>query len=196
MKHAMGNVFAHLLGGKGKPKAAEGTPEEEDTEAAPGDEDDPDDTDEPDPEDPDEEDDDEPAAEDGDEEDKTAATRSRGAATPGKKPGKKSAKQQLADARKAGAKAERERCAAIFKDKAASGKPDMAAQLAFETDLSAEQAVGVLKTVKSGGSLDKAMNGVRQPNLGADGGNGDGEKSGGQKLLAAAKKRAEASAKR
>jgi hypothetical protein len=54
------------------------------------------------------------------------------------------------DMKRAGAQEERARCAAIFADPAAGRRPDVAASLAFETDLSASQAIKVLRTTAQG----------------------------------------------
>lgn len=51
------------------------------------------------------------------------------------------------DDKKEGRRAERARCAAIFKSKAASGRPDLAAQLAFGTNLSVKEARAIMGTV-------------------------------------------------
>jgi len=48
------------------------------------------------------------------------------------------------DKEKAARASERARCATIFGSKAAASRPDFAAHLAFETDMSAKQAVGML----------------------------------------------------
>lgn len=46
---------------------------------------------------------------------------------------------------------ERARCAAIFKHSAATGRPDFAAHLAFETNLGRRAACAMLKSAASGG---------------------------------------------
>ncbi|ELW7390589.1 hypothetical protein QLL80_004378 [Yersinia enterocolitica] len=48
---------------------------------------------------------------------------------------------------KKGRRAERKRCAAIFGSKHAAGRPDMAAHLAFNTRMSAGEAIGTLATM-------------------------------------------------
>lgn len=48
---------------------------------------------------------------------------------------------------KKGRRAERKRCAAIFGSKHAAGRPDMAAHLAFNTRMSASEAIGTLATM-------------------------------------------------
>lgn len=91
----------------------------------------------------------------------------------------------------AGRKRENARCKAIFSVDAAGVRPDVAAQLAFGTRQSAEEAVGLLNTVAAGGavggSLDARMGGRRDPNPGADGGQ-SGEPGFGAKVEAAKKK--------
>lgn len=57
---------------------------------------------------------------------------------------------------------ERARCAAIFATKAAAGRPDLAAHLAFNTSLPRSQAIGLLRTAaagstRRGGALADAM---------------------------------------
>nr|WP_264662409.1 hypothetical protein [Azospirillum canadense] len=72
---------------------------------------------------------------------------------------------------------ERARCSAIFADPAAGGRVAMAATLAFTTDLSAEQAIAVLKTAPAasspapapaGNPFATAMGAIGNPNVGAD----------------------------
>jgi hypothetical protein len=73
---------------------------------------------------------------------------------------------------KAGRKAERARCAAIFGAKEAAGNISLAASLAFETDLPAKQAVALLRAgtaapaQASAGGLRSRMNAVKPINLG------------------------------
>src|SRR5690606_13785020 len=68
---------------------------------------------------------------------------------------------------------ERERCAEIFGSAEAAGRVAMAASLAFETDLTAAQAIGLLKTApKQGGSLAARMAAAPDPKLGAGGESG------------------------
>ncbi len=73
-----------------------------------------------------------------------------------------------------GAAAERARCAAIFGSKPAASRPDMAAHLAFNTDLDAKAAVAALDAAAVGhnpkGSLANRMTGVQVPAVGTDGG--------------------------
>lgn len=51
---------------------------------------------------------------------------------------------------RAGAMRERRRCAAIFGSRHASGRPDLAAHLAFNTNMSAAEAIGTMKTLVGG----------------------------------------------
>ncbi|CAO3453887.1 hypothetical protein [Azospirillum argentinense] len=77
---------------------------------------------------------------------------------------------------------ERNRCAAIFADPAAAGRVAMAATLAFTTDLTAEQAVAVLKTAPAasapatpaGNPFAAAMGALGNPDVGTDTSGGDG----------------------
>ncbi|MEQ9852689.1 hypothetical protein ABRP57_09665 [Pectobacterium aroidearum] len=76
---------------------------------------------------------------------------------------------------KKGRRAERKRCAAIFGSKHAAGRPDMAAHLAFNTSMSASEAIDTLATmgavapVKSPrASLDERMQ-DEKVRLGPDG---------------------------
>ncbi|MBQ0398086.1 hypothetical protein J7S99_10790 [Providencia rettgeri] len=76
---------------------------------------------------------------------------------------------------KKGRRAERKRCARIFGSKAAAARPDMAAHLAFNTNLSSSEAISTLKAM--GGapapqsnrrSLDARMREEEQVHLGQD----------------------------
>ncbi|MEY0015240.1 hypothetical protein AB7W42_10300 [Providencia rettgeri] len=76
---------------------------------------------------------------------------------------------------KKGRRAERQRCARIFGSKAAAARPDMAAHLAFNTNLSSSEAISTLKAM--GGvsapqsnrrSLDARMREEEQVRLGQD----------------------------
>jgi len=79
------------------------------------------------------------------------------------------------DKEKAARAKERARCAAIFDSKAAAGRPDVAAHLAFATNMSASEAVSLLGTFAAGAaapaskraSLGSRMAGVTLPNVGA-----------------------------
>jgi len=68
---------------------------------------------------------------------------------------------------KAARKSERARCARIFGCKAAAGRPDMAAHLAFETGMSASAAIKMLGAIAAGqprgASLSSRMSGVALP---------------------------------
>lgn len=72
---------------------------------------------------------------------------------------------------KAARKSERARCAAIFASPVAGVRPDMAAHLAFNTDMSAKAAVEMLGAIAAGtaqpSNLASRMAGVKTPNVGA-----------------------------
>ncbi|HGJ5864811.1 MAG TPA: hypothetical protein ACHBZ9_09690 [Arsenophonus nasoniae] len=76
---------------------------------------------------------------------------------------------------KKGRRAERQRCARIFSSPYATGRPDMAAHLAFNTPLSSAAAIHTLKmmgAVQSPAtrvSLDSRMRAEQQVRIGADG---------------------------
>lgn len=63
--------------------------------------------------------------------------------------------------------AERARCRAIFASPAAARNVAMAAHLAFDTDLTAAQAIGLLNTVPSSNGLGARMADAPNPQLGA-----------------------------
>lgn len=68
---------------------------------------------------------------------------------------------------------ERARCAAIFMAPAAAARPDVAAHLAFSTDMSSAEAIKMLTTFANGGagssrSLGNRMAAVKVPNPGAN----------------------------
>lgn len=66
--------------------------------------------------------------------------------------------------------AERARCRAIFAAPAAANNVALAAHLAFDTDLTAEQAIGALALGgKSGSGLAARMQGAPNPTLGSGG---------------------------
>lgn len=76
---------------------------------------------------------------------------------------------------KKGRRAEQKRCAQIFGSKAAAGRADMAAHLAFNTSLSASEAISTLKAMGSASaqqsnsrSLDARMREEQQVRLGQD----------------------------
>jgi hypothetical protein len=84
-------------------------------------------------------------------------------------------KDEQAKAVNAARLGERARCAAIFAAPEAAGKVEVAAELAFNSELSAKQAIAVMKAIPAGssaGRLAKAMESVTNPSLGADGGAG------------------------
>ena len=74
----------------------------------------------------------------------------------------------------AAVKAERERCAAIFGCEAAKRLQGMAAELAFRSDVTVEEAIGLLTVAATGpwrrNTLADRMSRVRTPNPGVDGG--------------------------
>lgn len=78
---------------------------------------------------------------------------------------------------------ERTRCASIFAAPEAEGRVQLAAQLAFTTDLSAEQAVGILKASPAATApaaapanpFAAAMGSVPNPQVGADAEAGSGD---------------------
>ncbi|MCT8345571.1 hypothetical protein LG003_22755 [Photorhabdus kleinii] len=77
------------------------------------------------------------------------------------------------DDKKEGRRAERKRCAAIFGSKHAAGRPDMAAHLAFNTQMSAREAISTLALTGSApvsrrASLDERMQQAQQVRLGPD----------------------------
>ncbi|QTL38796.1 hypothetical protein HGO23_13025 [Xenorhabdus budapestensis] len=77
---------------------------------------------------------------------------------------------------KKGRRAERKRCAKIFGSKHAAGRSDIAAHLAFNTRLSAHEAINTLSVMgavtppsaKSRPSLDERMRNEKQVRLGPD----------------------------
>lgn len=74
---------------------------------------------------------------------------------------------------KKGRRAERARCAAIFACREASFRPDMAAHLAFNTSMSAREAVSLMKTIgtqgtRRGDSLASRMAGEPDYRAGQD----------------------------
>lgn len=75
---------------------------------------------------------------------------------------------------KKGRRAERKRCARIFGSKAAAGRPDMAAHLAFNTRMSSSEAISTLKAmgavqpVTQRTSLDSRMREEQQVRISPD----------------------------
>lgn len=96
---------------------------------------------------------------------------------------------------KAARVSERARCAAIFASPAAGIRPDMAAHLAFSTDMSSSEAVKMLSAFASGApaarkSLSSRMAAQTIPNPGASSGGGpavSGPQAVAQQILAAAR---------
>ncbi|MBX6382087.1 MAG: hypothetical protein IRZ07_03800 [Microbispora sp.] len=133
LRNAAGGLsrFAHLAGiVRPKAKAEGGEPEDDDKEKR-----------EPEAEEKDEDERKEDArAEDGEDEEKDAEGDEKESEDEDEDEEKKDAK-----AFAAGRKAERARCAAIFASPEAGLNPAMAAELAFNTSLSAKRAIGVLK---------------------------------------------------
>jgi hypothetical protein len=76
------------------------------------------------------------------------------------------------DDAKAARQSERARCKAIFADASAGVRPDLAAHLAFNTNMSAPEAVSLLATAATGGTkgrnLADRMTTARVPNVGVD----------------------------
>ncbi|WP_185976513.1 hypothetical protein [Serratia marcescens] len=169
--------FAHLLGLKKKASEEEDDDKEKSKKAksrrAEEERDDEEDAeDDDDREDMEDDDDREPDAED-DDDDKEK----------GKKAKSRRAEEDDEDAEedenrdvKKGRRAERKRCAAIFGSKHAAGRPDMAAHLAFNTRMSAREAIDTLATMgavapqpQGRKSLDARMRESEQARLGPDG---------------------------
>ena len=75
---------------------------------------------------------------------------------------------------KKGRRAERKRCARIFGSKAAAGRPDMAAHLAFNTRMSSSEAIstlkakGVVQPATQRASLDSRMRAEQQVRISPD----------------------------
>lgn len=78
----------------------------------------------------------------------------------GKKSKRANASDDEADTRSAGRKAERARGAAIFASPAAALRPDMAAHLAFQTNLSTRAAIDTLAATAAGTPQGGRRNGV------------------------------------
>ncbi|HEJ7812915.1 TPA: hypothetical protein SMI02_000568 [Serratia marcescens] len=169
--------FAHLLGLKKKASEEEDDDKEKSKKAksrrAEEERDDEEDAeDDDDREDMEDDDDREPGAED-DDDDKEK----------GKKAKSRRAEEDDEDAEedenrdvKKGRRAERKRCAAIFGSKHAAVRPDMAAHLAFNTRMSAREAIDTLATMgavapqpQGRKSLDSRMRESEQARLGPDG---------------------------
>jgi hypothetical protein len=166
--------YAHLLGIKPKGARAEDEDDEK-AKKAKGRRAEDDDENDPDAEeddnDPDAEDDDEndPDAEEEDDEEKPSGRKAKGKKA-------EDGDDDEADAKVAKGRAiERKRIASIFGCKAAGIRPDMAASLAFNTSLSASQAMAQLKQAAAFGapqggrmSLDDRMRGAQKHHVGQD----------------------------
>lgn len=82
-----------------------------------------------------------------------------------------------------GAAAERSRCAAIFASPAAAGNIELTAELAFNTDMTPEQASGVMAKSRSGNAqAASAVRAARNPAV------GPGDASGASSVQAAAQR--------
>lgn len=162
--------FAHLLGLK--KKASEGEEDEkEKSRRAEEEERDSEENEERDPDAEENEERDPDAEEDGDEKEKGKKAKSRRA----EEDDEDAEEDENRDVKK-GRRAERKRCAAIFGSKHAAGRPDMAAHLAFNTRMSASEAIDTLATMgavspqpQGRKSLDARMRESEQARLGPDG---------------------------
>ncbi|EPK0247861.1 TPA: hypothetical protein ACYUTM_001866 [Serratia marcescens] len=162
--------FAHLLGLK--KKASEGEEDEkEKSRRAEEEERDSEENEERDPDAEENEERDPDAEEDGDEKEKGKKAKSRRA----EEDDEDAEEDENRDVKK-GRRAERKRCAAIFGSKHAAGRPDMAAHLAFNTRMSAREAIDTLATMgavspqpQGRKSLDARMRESEQARLGPDG---------------------------
>ncbi|WP_400258131.1 hypothetical protein [Serratia nevei] len=162
--------FAHLLGLK--KKASEGEEDEkEKSRRAEEEERNSEENEERDPDAEENEDRDPDAEEDGDEKEKGKKAKSRRA----EEDDEDAEEDENRDVKK-GRRAERNRCAAIFGSKHAAGRPDMAAHLAFNTRMSAREAIDTLATMgavapqpQGRKSLDARMRESEQARLGPDG---------------------------
>lgn len=173
--------FAHLLGsGRSKTSAARAEEEDKkDPDAKAEDEDekkDPDGKKGEDPKDPPEDD---KVATDGDDDDKKDpdGKKSKRRAKADDDEDEKCAEEDdddddIAAAARAGRLAERTRCAKIFSSQAAGVRPDVAAQLAFTTELTSAEAIGILEAAAMTGAapaatsrLHERMSRVRVPDL-------------------------------
>ncbi|HEM7577658.1 hypothetical protein [Serratia marcescens] len=162
--------FAHLLGLK--KKASEGEEDEkEKSRRAEEEERNSEENEERDPDAEENEERDPDAEEDGDEKEKGKKAKSRRA----EEDDEDAEEDENRDVKK-GRRAERKRCAAIFGSKHAAGRPDMAAHLAFNTRMSAREAIDTLATMgavapqpQGRKSLDARMRESEQARLGPDG---------------------------
>ena len=189
MKHSLvtsaaAAPFAHLLGGLGRKSAArraEDDKPEEDKDAARAEEDDEKDKDAVRAEEDDEKDKDAVRAEGGDDEDDKDKDGKRGKKAKAEDDDESCAEEDDDDedvsaAAKSGRRAERARCRKIFSSPAAGQRPDVAAQLAFTTNLPSAEALGILQAAAGGAApqasrrIDERMSRVSVPAIGADGG--------------------------
>ncbi|BEL74422.1 MULTISPECIES: hypothetical protein [Serratia] len=162
--------FAHLLGLN--KKASEGEEDEkEKSRRAEEEERNSEENEERDPDAEENEERDPDAEEDGDEKEKGKKAKSRRA----EEDDEDAEEDENRDVKK-GRRAERKRCAAIFGSKHAAGRPDMAAHLAFNTRMSAREAIDTLATMgavapqpQGRKSLDARMRESEQARLGPDG---------------------------
>ncbi|WP_289992122.1 hypothetical protein [Photorhabdus laumondii] len=169
--------FAHLLGikksasedddDKEKSKKAKSRRAEEEDRDEEDAEDDEDDTRA------DEDDKDDPDAEEDDDEKDTSSKKGKKAKSRRADDGDDDADAEENDDKEEGRRAERKRCAAIFGSKHAAGRPDMAAHLAFNTRMSAREAISTLALTGSApvsrrASLDERMQHAQQVRLGPD----------------------------
>lgn len=84
----------------------------------------------------------------------------------------KKAEEDDDEKEKAARKSERARCRAIFSSEAAGSRPDVAAHLAFDTDMDASAAIKLLEVTAIGGAvrpgLAQRMASVALPRIGDD----------------------------
>lgn len=168
------STYAHLLGIKPKGARAEGDDDDEKAKKAKArraeendDDENADDNDDNDADADDDADDADDADADDDDDDKPTGKKAKG-----KKAGDD---EDEADAKARGRAIERKRCARIFGSKAAGVRPDMAASLAFTTNLSASAAIAQLEQAAAFGApqggrmtLDERMRGEQKHRLGQD----------------------------
>lgn len=171
--------FAHLMGFKKKASEDEDDDKEKGKKAksrrAEEERDDEEDAEEEDDrEDMEEEDDSDPDAEEDDDKDKDMGKKAKSRRAEEDDDDADEEEDENRDVKK-GRRAERKRFAAIFGSKHAAGRPDMAAHLAFNTRMSASEAIGTLATMGAVApaktarvSLDSRMQ-AEQVRLGPDG---------------------------
>ena len=163
------STYAHLLGIKPKGARAEGDDDDEKAKKAKARRAEENDDDE---ENAEENDDEENAEENDDEENADDDDEPTGKKAKGKKAGDD---EDEADAKARGRAIERKRCARIFGSKAAGIRPDMAAELAFGSDLSSSAAIRLLEQSAAFGApqggrmtLDERMRGEQKHRLEQD----------------------------